>query len=103
MYEPPDPGIAAPSSLQIMPSEMVHQGNEPAEHRLWPTERREQERNRNERPDADHVCHVERRGLEQAEASQQVRLFFAVCWSSAHCCSLLVACKVETERQRRAI
>src|ERR1041384_5424956 len=23
MYEPPDPGIAAPSSLQIMPSEMV--------------------------------------------------------------------------------
>ena len=43
----------------------------PAEHRLRAAERRHEQRDRDERPDPDHVRHVERRGVQQAEAARE--------------------------------
>ena len=48
-----------------------HERDDPAEHRLRAAERRHEQRDRDERTDPDHVDHVERRGLEQAEAARQ--------------------------------
>src|SRR5207245_3254954 len=45
------------------------QCDEPAEHRLRTAERGHEERDRDERSDPDHVRHVERRGVNQAEAA----------------------------------
>src|SRR5206468_2630557 len=50
-----------------------HQGDEPAQHRLWTAQRGHEERDRDERPDPDHVRHVERRGVNQAEPAYQGR------------------------------
>ena len=44
-----------------------HRGHHPADQRLRPAHRGDEQRNRDERPDADHVGHVERRGLHQAK------------------------------------
>src|SRR5437763_972388 len=46
-----------------------HQRDEPAEHRLRAAQRGHEERDRDERSDPDHVRHVERRGVNQAEAA----------------------------------
>jgi hypothetical protein len=48
-----------------------HERDDPPEHRLRPAERRHQQRDRDERTDPDHVDHVERRRLEQAEPARQ--------------------------------
>ena len=69
---PPACGIAAPSSAQTRPSHTTQQGPEdPPEHRLRPVHGRDDERDGDERPDADHVDHVQRRGLPQADAADE--------------------------------
>ena len=47
--------------------------DDPAKHRLGSAERRHQQRDRDERPDADHVDHVEGGGLEKAEPAVENR------------------------------
>ena len=63
---------------QLAPDQRVRHrdedGHQPADHRLGPVERRHEGGNRDERPDADHVGHVQRRGLQQAEPAEQVRM-----------------------------
>ena len=48
-----------------------HERDDPAEHRLRAAERRHEQRDRDERPDADHVGHVQRRRLKQTESSRR--------------------------------
>ena len=50
-----------------------NQRREPADQRLRAAQGRHQERDRDERPDADHVRHVQRRGLKQAETALERR------------------------------
>ena len=50
-----------------------HQRDEPARQRLRTAERRHQERDRDERPDPDHVRHVQRRRGQQPEAALEGR------------------------------
>src|SRR6266850_6006892 len=61
------------SGPELAPHHAVAQNDDqrdrPAEHRLGAAERGHEQRNRDERPDADHVRHVERRGVQQAEAA----------------------------------
>ena len=45
--------------------------NDPAEHGLRSTKRGHQQRDRDERADPDHVDHVERRGLHEAEPARK--------------------------------
>ena len=48
-----------------------HRAEYPPEHRLRPAHRRDDQRHRDERPDADHVDHVERRRTGHADAADQ--------------------------------
>ena len=74
---------------QLAPNQRVRDGDEhgqqPAHHRQRPVERRHERGNRDERPDADHVRHVQRRGLHQAEPAEQVwMLLGSVCGRAVH-------------------
>ena len=95
---PPGPGtkaLAEPSigaagsgqgGAEFTPDQGIGQGDrerhEPSEQRLRPAQRGHEKRNGDERPHADHVRHVQRRGWQHGEPALQMRFRPGIrCWS----------------------